>query len=59
MATDRVKRRIEGLLDEADQAVSVSDWAPVRDRAQNALRLDPENAAAYSGIGEIVIELIS
>ena len=43
MASERIQRRIETLLDEADEAVANSDWAVVRDRAQNALRLDPDN----------------
>ena len=49
IASERIRRRIEILLDEADEAVSLSDWAVVRDRAQNVLRLDPENhdALAY------------
>ena len=48
MVSDRAQRRIEILLDEADQAVSLSEWAVVRDRAQNVLRLDPENSDALS-----------
>ena len=48
MASDRIQRRIEILLDEADEAVADSDWPVVRDRAQNVLRLDPENSDALS-----------
>ena len=48
MASERIQRRIEILLDEADEAVAISDWAVVRDRAQNVLRLDPENKDALS-----------
>ena len=48
MASDRIQRRIETLLDEAGEAVADSDWAVVRDRAQNVLRLDPENSDALS-----------
>ena len=48
IASDRIQRRIEILLDEADEAVADSDWAAVRDRAQNVLRLDPENSDALS-----------
>ena len=43
MASERIQRRIELLLDEADDAVSRSDWAVVRDRAQNVLAFDPDN----------------
>ena len=48
MASERIQRRIEQLLDEADEAVARSDWAVVRDRAQNVLRLDPDNADAVA-----------
>ena len=48
MASESIQRRIETLLDEADEAVANSDWAVVRDRAQNVLRLDPDNQDALS-----------
>ena len=48
MATERIQRRIDRLLDEADEAVSRSDWALVRDRAQNVLAFDPENSDALA-----------
>ena len=48
MASERIQRRIETLLDWADEAVANSDWAVVRDRAQNVLRLDPDNQDALS-----------
>lgn len=48
MASDRIQRRIETLLDEADEAVAQSDWSVVLDRAQNVLRLDPDNIDAQS-----------
>ena len=48
MASERVQRQIDRLLDEAEDAVSRSDWASVRDRAQNALAFDPENTDALS-----------
>ena len=48
MASEPVQRTIEGLLDEAEQAVGKSDWDLVRDRAQNVLAFDPDNQdAAY------------
>ncbi len=43
MATERLQRRIERLLDEAEEAVSELNWAVVRDRAQAVLGLDPDN----------------
>ena len=48
MASDRVQRQIDRLLDEAEAAITVSDWATVGDRARNVLRLDPENSDALS-----------
>ncbi len=58
MSSERVRRTIENLLDEAEQAVSRSEWAIVRDRAQNVLAFEPDNqdagiflAAAERAIG--------
>ncbi len=48
MASERIQRRIDILLDEADEAVAKSDWDVVRDRAQNVLRLDPGTQDALS-----------
>ena len=46
MATERIKRQIDRLLDEAEQAVMQRDWAAVLERAQDALALDPEQMEA-------------
>ena len=46
MVTERIQKAIDSLLEEAVAAISRSDWAAVRDRAQNALALDPENLDA-------------
>jgi hypothetical protein len=43
MVSERVQRQIENLLDEAEEAVSRSDWEVARDRAQNVLAFDTEN----------------
>ena len=43
MATERLRRRIEQLLDEAEEAISQHDWEMVRGHAQSVLALDPEN----------------
>ncbi len=48
MATERIQRRIERLLDEADEAFAQGDWEVVRDRTQKVLALDPENTDATS-----------
>jgi hypothetical protein len=44
LASDRLQRRIERLLDEAEEAVSRLDWQVVHDRGQAVLVFDPENA---------------
>jgi len=43
MASDRLQRQIERLLDEADQAIIGEDWATVSSRARSVLAIDPEN----------------
>ena len=43
MASDRIQRRIESLLDEADEAISRYDWDAVRQAANAVLAIDPEN----------------
>ena len=48
MASERVQRQIDRLLDEAEEAIGRSDWNLVRDRASNALRFDPDNADALA-----------
>jgi len=50
MPTERVQRRIERLLDGAEQAMDQRDWALARDRADQVLRLDPENEDARAFI---------
>ena len=46
MASDRIQRRINQLLDEADEAVTALDWEIVRARAEAVLAFDPENKEA-------------
>ena len=46
MAGDRIQRQVDRLLDEAESAIAQRDWATVRDRAHDALALDPENNEA-------------
>ena len=48
MASERVQRRIDLLLDEADEAFAQDDWSRVGDRARRALLLDPENRDAIN-----------
>ena len=43
MASERVQRQIERLLDEAEEASAERNWEVVRDRAQHVLTFDPNN----------------
>ena len=46
MPTERIQRRIDALLDEADAAVSASDWASVAAKARAVLAIDEANEDA-------------
>ena len=46
MATERIQRRTERLLDQVEEAADQGDWETVRSLAQQVLALDPENADA-------------
>ena len=52
MPSERVQRRIDSLLYEAEAAIKRSDWVLVRDRATNVLALDPERAVKAQGAAE-------
>ena len=46
MASERIQRQIDRLLDEAEEAITSQDWTTVGDRARSVLRLDPGNQDA-------------
>jgi len=48
MASERIQRQIDRLLDEAEQAFVERDWGAVRQRAQDVLRLDASNTDAQT-----------
>ena len=48
MASERVQRRIDRLLDQAEEAMDSFNWDSVRDCAQAVLGLDSENADALA-----------
>ena len=48
MASERVQRQIDRLLDEAEDALAQFDWEAVRRRAEAVLALDPENTDALT-----------
>ena len=48
MASERTQRRIDILLDQAEEAIAQLDWLVVESRAQAVLALDPANADAIN-----------
>ncbi len=50
MASERVQRRIDRLLDQAEEAMDSLNWDAVRDYAQAVLGLDPANTDALAYI---------
>ena len=46
MPSERVQRRIDRLLDEAEEAADGADWDRVRYLCDQVLRLDPDNEDA-------------
>ena len=58
MASERIQRRIDRLLDEADEAVSRFDWEAVRQRAEAVLAFDADNheARAFLDAAEASVE---
>ena len=48
MASERVQRQIDRLLDEAEEALTRFDWDSVRQCSEAALRFDPDNDDALS-----------
>ncbi len=48
MSSERIKRRVERLLDQADAAAEAMDWARVKQSAEAVLAIDPDNADAQS-----------
>ena len=46
MPTERIQRRIDALLDEAEAAMSAGDWSAVAEKARAVLAMDPDNEDA-------------
>ena len=46
MASERTKRQLDRLLDEAEEPITEEDWSTVASRARAVLRLDPGNSGA-------------
>ena len=48
MASERVRRRLERLLDQAEEAMDLLDWETVRGCSEAILALDTENNDALA-----------
>ncbi len=48
MASERLQRQVDRLLDYAAEAVAQGDWELVRDSSQKVLVVDPENQEALT-----------
>ncbi len=48
MASDRIQRQVERLLDEAEKAFEEHDWHALLAHSQDVIRLDPENREALT-----------
>ena len=59
MASERFQRRIERLLDEADEALARYDWEAVRQAAQTVLAIDPENGDGLTFLATVERALAS
>ena len=61
MASDRLQRRLERLLDQVDEAESEGNWKSVRDLAQDILEIDLDNieARAYLRAAERRLDTLS
>ena len=46
MATERIQRQVDRLLDEAEEALAQRNWEAVRERAQDAVAIDQDNSEA-------------
>jgi class 3 adenylate cyclase/Cdc6-like AAA superfamily ATPase len=53
MPSERVQRRIDQFLDEAEEALSRTDWETARQRSEAVLSLDPENEDASTYLAAV------
>jgi hypothetical protein len=59
MVSERIQRRIDALLDEADEAAATKNWAAVVENAEAVLGFDPghEEATGYIAAAERALAL--
>src|SRR3972149_1079946 len=48
MSSERMQRRLDAFLDEADQAATRGDWQSVADKARAALAIEADNGDALT-----------
>ena len=48
MTTERIKRRIERLLDQIEEAADIEDWETVQRLSRQVVALDREHADAVA-----------
>ena len=48
MPSERIQRRIDSLLDQADEAIEAGEWERARQRADDAVALDPGSVDAQA-----------
>ncbi len=53
MVSERIQRRIDRLLDQAEEAMDQLNWDSVRDCAQAVLGLDPQNIDALAFLASV------
>ena len=53
MPSDRIQRRVDRLLDQAEEAADQNNWQLVADHARMVLTVDPENEDALSMIAMV------
>ena len=51
MVSERMRRQLERLLDEAETAVTADDWAAVANKARAALEAEAQREAAHAARG--------
>lgn len=59
MASERVQRRIDRLLDQVEEAADQRDWRKVRQLADDVLVLDPDNSDATNFLAAAERSLVS
>ncbi len=58
MPSERIQKRIDRLLDQADEAADARDWASVREVSLSVIGVDPDNedAKAFLEMAEPHVE---